>query len=182
VSAGRGLAVRIFSTDWGTVGVGATEEGVACVVLPGAKGRPALRDLERLVQASPPPAAAACAAQAEREIREYLAGNRREFTVPLDLRGVSAFERSVLLAERRVPYGRTITYGELAERIGRPGAARAVGGALARNPVPLLVPCHRTVAAGGRLGGFSGGPALKRRLLALESGSVRPSKEKDFRR
>jgi methylated-DNA-[protein]-cysteine S-methyltransferase len=86
----------------------------------------------------------------------------------VDLDGLPPFQRKVLLAERRVPYGRTITYGALAAKVGRPRAARAVGQALAHNPVPLVVPCHRVIAAGGGLGGFGGGLALKRRLLALE--------------
>ena len=100
---------------------------------------------------------------------QYLAGRRRRFTVPVDLSGVPAFQRRVLQALRRVPYGRTITYGQLAARAGRPRAARAVGQAMAHNPVPLIVPCHRVVASGGGLGGFGGGLALKRRLLALEA-------------
>jgi methylated-DNA-[protein]-cysteine S-methyltransferase len=129
------------------------------------------------------PAAEAIAARAERQIREYLAGRRRpldhargrpewvegrRFTVPLDLSGLSPFHRRVLQATRRIPYGRTATYRDLARRVGRPRAARAVGQAMARNPVPLVIPCHRVVAAGGGLGGFSGGLDLKRRLLALE--------------
>jgi O-6-methylguanine DNA methyltransferase len=114
------------------------------------------------------PAAKKIAARAEREIREYLAGRRRRFTVPLDLSGLSPFHRRVLRAALRIPYGRTVTYSDLARRVGRPAAARAVGQAMARNPVPLVIPCHRVVAAGGGLGGYSGGLALKRRLLALE--------------
>lgn len=109
------------------------------------------------------------AARAEREIREYLAGRRRRFTVPADLSAATPFHRKVLAALARVPYGRTVTYGQLAARAGRPRAARAVGQAMANNPVPLIFPCHRVVAAGGGLGGFGGGLDLKRRLLALEA-------------
>ena len=116
-----------------------------------------------------PPAADRHARRAEREIREHLAGKRRRFTVRLDLGGLPVFQRRALAAARRIPYGRTATYGRLAAQIGRPKAARAVGRAMARNPVPLLVPCHRVTAAGGALGGFGGGAALKRRLLALEN-------------
>ena len=161
-------AVRIFETAWGWVGVAATARGVARVVLPGGRGRRALRDLEQMGEAKPPARAAAHARKAEREIQAYLAGRLRRLTVAVDLAGVPPFHRKVLLAERRISYGRTATYGELASRVGRPGAARAVGQALARNPVPLVVPCHRVVSAGGRLGGFGGGLSLKRRLLALE--------------
>ncbi|MFQ5702664.1 MAG: methylated-DNA--[protein]-cysteine S-methyltransferase [Gemmatimonadales bacterium] len=103
-----------------------------------------------------------------RELREYLAGKRTDFTFPIRLEG-SAFERKVWKALRRIPYGETWTYGEVAQAIGNPKAARAVGSANGRNPVPLVVPCHRVVAAGGKLGGFGGGLPLKRKLLALES-------------
>ena len=86
------------------------------------------------------------------------------------MEGVAPFDRAVYRAARAIGPGETATYGELADRIGSPGQAREVGGAMARNRFPLIVPCHRVVAAGGRLGGFSapGGPALKRRLLAIE--------------
>lgn len=87
--------------------------------------------------------------------------------VPLDVGG-TPFQRAVWGAARAIPHGRTRTYGEIAAAVGRPGAARAVGQALGANPVPLLVPCHRVVAAGGGLGGFTGGLDLKARLLALE--------------
>ena len=113
-------------------------------------------------------AAAAHAARAEREIREYLAGRRRRFTVPLDIEDLPPFHRKVLRTLRKVPYGKTVTYGQLAARAGRPRSARAVGRAMAANPLPLVIPCHRVVASGGGLGGYGGGLDLKRRLLALE--------------
>ncbi|MCG6657675.1 methylated-DNA--[protein]-cysteine S-methyltransferase [Halomonas campisalis] len=104
------------------------------------------------------------------EVREqllaYLAGRRRSFSLPL-APGGSEFQRQVWSALQRIPYGETRTYGELARRLGREGAARAIGAANGANPLPLLIPCHRVVAASG-LGGYSGGLELKRRLLALE--------------
>ncbi|WP_456432386.1 methylated-DNA--[protein]-cysteine S-methyltransferase [Thermosulfuriphilus sp.] len=100
------------------------------------------------------------------QLRIYLSGRPVSFEIPLDLRG-SSFQEIVWRALREIPFGATITYGQLACRIGRPRAARAVGMALAQNPVPILVPCHRVVAKGG-LGGFSGGLELKRFLLNLE--------------
>jgi len=105
------------------------------------------------------------------QIAAYARGERRGFDVQLDLRG-TAFQRAVWEAHRKVPYGQTRTYGEVARRIGRPRAVRAVGGATGRNPVPLFVPCHRIVAKDG-LGGFTGGLHHKRQLLKLEGTSVR---------
>lgn len=107
-----------------------------------------------------------------RQIAEYARGERRSFRVRLDwsLAGAAprGFRRRVLDALRTVPFGRTLSYGELARRAGKPGAARAVGTAMAKNPIPLVIPCHRVLAAGGRIGGFSAGLALKRALLSLE--------------
>ncbi len=107
--------------------------------------------------------------QARRWIRDFFAG-REGGRVPVDLGPASTFDRAVYGVVRRIPPGRTMTYGDVARRIGRPGAARAVGQALRRNPVCLFIPCHRVVGAAGP-GGFSGrgGVALKRRLLALEA-------------
>jgi methylated-DNA-[protein]-cysteine S-methyltransferase len=103
-----------------------------------------------------------------RELEEYFEGRRREFGLDVDLAALPAFQQTVLAELRRVPYGQTDTYGHLAARIGRPRAARAVGGALNRNPVPIVVPCHRIVGASGRLVGYAGGLERKERLLALE--------------
>ena len=102
------------------------------------------------------------------QIQEYFAGTRTTFTLKLDLRAVrSRFNQSVLEACRNIPFGHTLTYGELAGRVGSPGAARAVGTAMSTNPVPIVVPCHRVLATAG-LGGFSGGLDNKRVLLAHE--------------
>jgi methylated-DNA-[protein]-cysteine S-methyltransferase len=105
------------------------------------------------------------------EIDEYFRGHRRRFTTPVDLSAVNAaFPRAVYEAlQRDVHFGETVSYGELAEMAGRPGAARAVGNAMSRNPVPIVVPCHRVVACGGRIGGYgASGVRTKRFLLALE--------------
>ena len=101
------------------------------------------------------------------QLHEYLAGTRTSFDLPIAMRG-TPFEMLVWNALLNIPYGGTETYGGLARRIGKPFAARAVGAANGRNPIPIVVPCHRVVAAGGKLGGYGGGLALKRRLLALE--------------
>ncbi|MGD0575854.1 MAG: methylated-DNA--[protein]-cysteine S-methyltransferase [Anaerolineales bacterium] len=118
-----------------------------------------------------------------RQLREYLAGHRRRFTLPIDWRRMSPFQRRVLKATSRISYGQTKTYGEIADQAGHPGAARAVGQAMGSNPVPLVIPCHRVLGAGGSLGGYSapGGVDLKRRLLQLE-GAVFPAAREPFHR
>ena len=105
---------------------------------------------------------------ARRELSEYFEGRRREFGLKIDLSGLPTFQRAVLDELVRVPYGEVSTYGRLATRVGKPRAARAVGGALNRNPVPIVVPCHRVVGAGGGLVGYAGGLDRKRALLDLE--------------
>lgn len=102
------------------------------------------------------------------QLHEYFLGTRNRFEVPLDFCGVSAFTRSVLEATNAVPFGQLTTYRGIAERIGRPSAARAVGNALGRNPIPIVVPCHRIVASGGGIGGYTGGLGIKQALLGIE--------------
>jgi methylated-DNA-[protein]-cysteine S-methyltransferase len=103
------------------------------------------------------------------ELREYFAGDRLEFTVPTVLRRGSEFERAVWAQIAAVPYGETVTYGAIAHALGEPGAAQAVGLACSRNPLPVLIPCHRVVGAGNKLVGFGGGLPRKRWLLQLEA-------------
>jgi methylated-DNA-[protein]-cysteine S-methyltransferase len=113
---------------------------------------------------------AALFAQARRELAEYFAGRRTSFDLPL-APGGTPFQRRVWEALRRVPYGATATYGEIACAAGSPRAARAVGTACARNPLAIVVPCHRVIGSGGRLAGYAGGLARKRVLLDLEAGA-----------
>jgi methylated-DNA-[protein]-cysteine S-methyltransferase len=102
------------------------------------------------------------------QLRAYFAGERRAFDVRLDLRHVSPFQRRVLMAAASVPAGQVVSYGEIARRIGQPRGSRAVGQALGNNPIPIVIPCHRVIAAGGRIGGYGGGLPTKRKLLRLE--------------
>lgn len=101
------------------------------------------------------------------ELEEYFAGGRREFTFPLDLRGTD-FQRACWQALRAIPYGETRSYGDIARAVGRPQGFRAVGMANNRNPVAIVVPCHRVIASDGTLCGYGGGLDLKRKLLELE--------------
>jgi len=155
-----------FETTVGRFGVLATEAGVRAVLLPSPK-------LRRSTSHAAGPAAKAVTEQAVTEFCEYLGGDRQAFDFPLDWSLVGRAQRVVLETLCDIaPYGHVVTYGELARRSGCPGGARAVGQAMARNPLPLVVPCHRVVAANG-LGGYGGGLPLKRRLLALE-GAIAP--------
>ena len=107
-----------------------------------------------------------------RQLEDWFAGKRHAFDVELDLEGIEGFRRLALeTLAREVGWGETVTYGELAELAGRPRAARAAGSAMRDNPLPFVIPCHRVVAAGGKIGGYGGGRnaiALKRELLARE--------------
>ena len=105
--------------------------------------------------------------QAAAELAEYFEGSRREFTVPVRLTGTD-FQQEVWAALCEIPYGATATYGDIARRVGRPRACRAVGMANHRNPVPIIVPCHRVIGSGGALTGYGGGLAVKSYLLAWE--------------
>lgn len=105
------------------------------------------------------------------QLADYFAGRRRSFDLELAAEG-TPFQREVWSALTAIPYGETVSYSELARRIGRPSATRAVGAANGRNPLPIVVPCHRVIGADGSLTGFGGGIEIKRRLLDLEAGSV----------
>jgi methylated-DNA-[protein]-cysteine S-methyltransferase len=165
----------VQSTPFGDLGVTLGPAGVEHVALPIADDHVVGTDEVR----DPAAATSRRAARVARQLDEFFAGRRTGFDVAVDLdaTSLSDFQRHVLVTVRaEVPYGETATYGEVAELAGRPGAARAVGTAMSRNPVPLLVPCHRVVAAGG-IGGYGGGSqgvALKRALLDLER-RARPS-------
>jgi methylated-DNA-[protein]-cysteine S-methyltransferase len=116
--------------------------------------------------------AAAPFADVKTQLEEYFAGTRTTFAVPLSPQG-APFEREVWRALEEIPYGETVSYGEIARRVGQPGAARAVGTANGRNPIAVIVPCHRVIGADGSLTGYGGGLERKRLLLELERGQGR---------
>jgi methylated-DNA-[protein]-cysteine S-methyltransferase len=118
---------------------------------------------------------------ARRQLAEYFAGERQEFDLPLRPAG-TAFQQTVWRELRQIPYGTTITYAELARRIGQPAAARAVGHANGRNPISIIVPCHRVIGAGGNLTGYAGGVDKKHWLLDWERRTARPAPRSLFDR
>lgn len=111
---------------------------------------------------------------AQRQIREYFDGSRKTFDIPIRLTGGTEFLQMVWLALAEIPYGQTITYGRLAEKLNRPKSFRAVGQACSRNPVGLVLPCHRVIGTDGSLTGFGGGLPMKKALLEFEKTGVLP--------
>jgi methylated-DNA-[protein]-cysteine S-methyltransferase len=165
----EGLA--LFDTALGRCGIAWTERGVGAVQLPELTDDATLARLHRRRPAARERAPSAEAVRAIEGMSALLGGERVDLgDVVLDMEDVAPFHRRVFELARTIPAGATSTYGELAARLGDPGAARAVGEALGRNPLPIVVPCHRVLAANGRLGGFSahGGAATKRRMLIIE--------------
>ncbi|WP_329290573.1 methylated-DNA--[protein]-cysteine S-methyltransferase [Streptomyces pseudovenezuelae] len=162
----------VVGTDIGPLLLAATDEGLVNVVF---HATDAVRDkaLERLASrlgAEPVEAPGSpLLAEAIRQFEAYFAGERHDFELPLDWSLISGFNRQVLreLASG-VRFGQVVGYGDLAGRVGQPGAAQAVGTAMGSNPLPVVVPCHRVVESDGGIGGFGGGLETKRKLLALE--------------
>ncbi|MFL2434489.1 MAG: methylated-DNA--[protein]-cysteine S-methyltransferase [Vicinamibacterales bacterium] len=107
------------------------------------------------------------------QLDDYFCGNVTRFNIPIDLRVSTDFTYRVLCTASQIPFGQTMSYGEISKIIASPGASRAVGGALGRNPIPIVIPCHRVIAGDGRIGGFTGGLAIKKALLRLEGHLVR---------
>ncbi len=162
----------LFDTAIGPCGIAWDEAGLVGVQLPeanqdAARARLARRFAQSSEETPPPDVQAAIDA-----IKALLAGEPRDLAdIPLNMDRVPAFNREVYDVARSIPPGGTLSYGEIAARIGQPDAAREVGVAMGRNPFPIVVPCHRVLAAGGKIGGFSahGGIQAKRKLLAIES-------------
>lgn len=159
----------------GPLVLAATEDGLCEVAFARSRTPEAVRDLlrerglsPRPKGSAPPETVAATLDRAAGQLGEYFSGRRQGFDLPLDFRGVTPFTRSVLEATADVGFGHLDTYRGIAGRIGKPGATRAVGNALGRNPLPVVVPCHRIVRSGGGMGGYTGGLWIKERLLAHE--------------
>ena len=148
----------------------ATPRGLACVSY--SEFRSEDETLQRLAERLSPRVLEAPARldDARRQLDDYFAGRRRDFELAIDWGLVGEFGRRVLGRTAAIPFGTVATYGDVAREIGSPGAARATGNALGANPMPIVVPCHRVVASGGKLGGYTGGIERKQVLLTLERG------------
>ena len=178
----RSMHYAVFDSAIGTCGVAWSDAGVTRFQLPEASPEATEKRLrgspDGPSRQAPPPAVAHAIA----DLQRYFAGKKVDFTVvEVDLEGVPPFYVRVYEIARQIGWGETATYGELAARVGSPGAARGVGQALSRNPVAVIIPCHRILASGNKVGGFSafGGSVSKERLLALED--VRLGVPKDCR-
>jgi methylated-DNA-[protein]-cysteine S-methyltransferase len=163
--------IALFDTSLGTCGIAWSTHGICGVQLPEASVESTRARLRRrhpgTIEQSPPPAVQ----RAINAVVALLEGQPADFDdISLDLQGVPDFNRRVYTVARAIPAGETTSYGEVAARLGEPSAARAVGQALGQNPIPIIIPCHRVLAAGQRPGGFSAHGQLdtKRRLLEIE--------------
>ena len=154
-------------TPIGILFLAATERGIVRVTLPGETKRGFFRSILEVVPGASIEEDSRSLTKTAARLREFVEGRARSVELPLDLR-VSPFQGKVLAALRRIPFGETRTYGEIAAAVGRPKAARAVGLACSRNPVPLVVPCHRVIGHDSSLVGFGGGLEMKRELLRRE--------------
>jgi methylated-DNA-[protein]-cysteine S-methyltransferase len=160
------VAYDLLESPIGTLLVGATDHGLCRIQFRGDEEtllEQLARDFgPRVLRAAKP------VERARRELDEYFAGRRTAFDLELDLRRIPDFNVRVLRELVAVPYGQVTTYGELARRVGRPSAARAVGTVMHRNRIPIVLPCHRVIGANGKLVGYAGGLDLKERLLRME--------------
>ena len=161
----------LFDTAIGRCGIAWRSGLVVSTALPGADDAATTRHLLRRVPQASEAVPDSVAAEAISLVQRLLAGENVDLgAIPVDLDACPTFERQIYALLREVPAGSTVTYGELAARAGAPGAARAVGMAMGRNPIPIIVPCHRVLASSGRSGGFSapGGVTTKFRILQIE--------------
>jgi methylated-DNA-[protein]-cysteine S-methyltransferase len=162
------VAFEDHETPLGRVRLGATATGIVRVALPSEDAGAMLDELARKVSARVLRSVTPVLAEARRELDEYFDGDRRTFDVALDWTLSTAFRREVLRATAQIPYGATSSYRGVATLAGSPNAVRAAGTALATNPLPILVPCHRVLRTDGSLGRYRGGEAAKAQLLRLE--------------
>ncbi len=162
------VAFEHHETPLGTIVVGATRDGLVRIGLPSEDSDDVLQQLAERVSPRVLRASRDSLVQTRRQLDEYFGHERRLFEIPLDWRLTTGFRRDVLRATEQIPYGQTASYRDVATRAGSPNAVRAAGSALATNPLPIVVPCHRVLRTGGGLGQYRGGPEAKAQLLTLE--------------
>ena len=162
------LKFTLFETKSGWMGITGTSAGIRRIILPMSDRKSALKaivnshkfEMEHSEEAF---------LEAKTALTEYFDGKRIDFNIPLDLDGYTDFQKNVWNVTKTIPYGELRSYGWVASLIGKPKAARAVGNALGRNPVPIIVPCHRVIGSDGGLHGFTGGLDWKKKLIKLET-------------
>ena len=152
-------ASRVIATPIGKLTLVASPKGLQQVIF-GTKNLPSTRSASTKANRH--------LTQTERQLREYFTGKRKKFSIKLDISGTE-FQESVWYALNKIAYGRTVSYAQQAKFVRKPKAFRAVGSANSKNPVAIILPCHRVIASNGTLGGYGGGLAIKRKLLALEN-------------
>ena len=160
------LAYKMIDSPVGKLKLAASDQGLVAVLWQNDK--PTRVRLNELTEDARHP----LLLETERQLGEYFAGKRKTFSVPLDMRGTS-FQKNVWHALLAIPFGETRSYGQLAKQLGNPQAMRAVGAANGRNPISIIVPCHRVIGSSGKLTGFAGGLETKAHLLSLEEDGAR---------
>ncbi len=161
------IKYAVFTTSMGWVGVSGSDKGLLCIALPQRSAQQARHLLGEGLNCAV--RSGDCFGDLIGRLQTYFDGGKTTFPDELDLSRATLFQRRVWEATRLIPYGETRSYAWVAQQVGKSRAARAVGQALAKNPLPVIIPCHRVIASGGKLGGFSDGVEMKRRLLHLEA-------------
>jgi methylated-DNA-[protein]-cysteine S-methyltransferase len=166
------ISWQTIETPWGPCVAAASSKGLVYLTLPGDSSEASLKALAKRSDVQLAREENPLLKKTARQLREYFDGRRTTFDVPLDLLGTD-FQKKVWRTLRTVEYGETVTYKDVAIKTGNPNASRAIGMANQKNPVPIIVPCHRVIGKDGAMVGYAGGLPMKRRLLSLESSATR---------
>jgi methylated-DNA-[protein]-cysteine S-methyltransferase len=161
------MKFTVFETEMGWMGITGTSAGICKVTLPIPDKSLVIGEVDCAYES---PEENGLLSDVKDAMIKYFKGERVDFPFPIDLKGYTKFQKDVWKATRSIPYGELRNYGWVASQIGKPKSARAVGQALGANPIPIIIPCHRVVAADGSLHGFTGGLELKQGLIELEKG------------
>ena len=170
IKGAKVIKFTTVNTKFGWVGLVGSEAGLIELILPKSSREAVISEIKEFTTDVAEDTTAF--SDLSSRLQRYFIGEKVFFSDNIDMNGTTNFDRAVWNATADIPYGQTRSYAWVAKRIGRPRAFRAVGGALARNPVPIIIPCHRVIASSGNLGGFGGGLVLKKRLLELEASGV----------